>query len=195
MCASGVLPGGDLFEYMAAKRRLCEKEAAIIFRQIASALHHCHERGVVHRDVKPENVLMCAKQTRGLDAEVKLADFGLAVRLGPSRQTTGQAGSAVYMAPEVIKGRAYGCEVDMWSLGVTLYVALSGTGGRGRTFLFHVSHTFETSLVPILWQGFCRSGAERTKRFSRLLSARSLSTTRSLGPLCLRTPSTSCAAC
>eukprot|EP00271_Cylindrocystis_brebissonii_P010914 TRINITY_DN273_c0_g1_i1.p1 TRINITY_DN273_c0_g1~~TRINITY_DN273_c0_g1_i1.p1 ORF type:complete len:808 (-),score=166.77 TRINITY_DN273_c0_g1_i1:1054-3477(-) len=121
--------GGDLFDYLTENRWLKEKDIAKMFWQAASALHHCHSHGVVHRDVKPENMLVAStvKDEDGRRRPIlKLADFGLAVRLQSGQKAVGLAGSPAYVAPEIIKGKPYGFEVDMWSLGVALYVALSG---------------------------------------------------------------------
>lgn len=80
---------------------------------------------MVHRDIKPENILISEMHPSGR-LRLRLADFGLAVVLRPGQQAVGMFGSAVYMAPEVVCRRPYGCEVDLWGLGVVLYTALSG---------------------------------------------------------------------
>ena len=89
-----------------------------------------------HRDIKPENVLLCGRAVQPDGSRtplVKLADFGLAIELGPGERAQGRGlvGSLVYMAPEIVEQRPYGFEVDMWSLGVSLYFALSGDLNKG----------------------------------------------------------------
>eukprot|EP00271_Cylindrocystis_brebissonii_P007429 TRINITY_DN20974_c0_g1_i1.p1 TRINITY_DN20974_c0_g1~~TRINITY_DN20974_c0_g1_i1.p1 ORF type:complete len:679 (+),score=70.58 TRINITY_DN20974_c0_g1_i1:856-2892(+) len=122
--------GGDLFDYLIDNRTAVEEDdIAHIFWQAASALAYCHAKGVVHRDVKPENLLVATKVKAANGKKVpllKLADFGLALVLSPEQRIMDMAGSAAYMAPEICKGEAYGAEADMWSLGVSLYCALSG---------------------------------------------------------------------
>ncbi|CAI5487826.1 unnamed protein product [Closterium sp. Naga37s-1] len=129
--------GGDLFDRIDSHGRLSEASAARIFRSLMLALQHCHSHGIVHRDVKPENVLisssaynadasgavfsMCPESTES----VKLIDFGVAVRMAPGVALSEVVGTAEYMAPEVFSG-AYGCECDVWSAGVTLFVMLCG---------------------------------------------------------------------
>ncbi|CAI5992964.1 unnamed protein product [Closterium sp. NIES-64] len=102
---------GSLSALIKSRQRLPEHEAADVIRQLLTTVAGLHKIGVIHRDLKPEN----------------LADFGLAVCLpAPSAQIRGVAGTAFYMAPEVARGRLYGREADMWSLGVVLHVLLSG---------------------------------------------------------------------
>eukprot|EP00270_Netrium_digitus_P011134 TRINITY_DN3519_c0_g1_i2.p1 TRINITY_DN3519_c0_g1~~TRINITY_DN3519_c0_g1_i2.p1 ORF type:complete len:375 (+),score=59.58 TRINITY_DN3519_c0_g1_i2:133-1257(+) len=125
--------GGDLLGFLMRQRFLPEYEALSIFRQIAEALAFCHQHGIVHRDVKPENILLTGSSQSGLKA--KMADFGLAWVLPSSSSypaeafkasPAGRVGSRMYMAPEVVKGESHGPACDVWSLGVSLYAAVSG---------------------------------------------------------------------
>lgn len=78
--------------------------------------------GVMHRDLKPENILLADSSD---SSAIKLADFGLALCFSPGQKFSGMAGSAYYIAPEVLQGR-YSEEIDIWSAGVILYILLSG---------------------------------------------------------------------
>lgn len=107
---------GELYDYIQERRRLTETEARSIFRQIASAVHYCHKNGVVHRDLKLENILL------DQDLNVKLADFGLSNHFQKGSLLQTYCGSPLYAAPEIVKGLPYqGPEVDCWALGVLLY--------------------------------------------------------------------------
>ncbi|CAI5524278.1 unnamed protein product [Closterium sp. Naga37s-1] len=129
---------GDLFDLVARAGRLPERCAAAVLAQAASAVAWCHAHGVLHLDVKPENLLLAGLSAAPLLADaqsaeavlahvsVKLADFGQAVAVGARGRARGLAGSSLYMAPEVVCGREYDSAADMWSVGVVLYVMLAG---------------------------------------------------------------------
>lgn len=129
--------GGDLFEFLEAKAPLAEQEAAVLFAQIASAVRACHEKGVLHRDLKLENFLISEKDGQkrqsgrlapGLGKlQLKLGDFGSAVLLPRGRTSSGWVGgSTMYQAPEVLSGKKYDLKADMWSLGIILHALLCG---------------------------------------------------------------------
>ncbi|XP_052315330.1 calcium/calmodulin-dependent protein kinase type II delta 1 chain-like isoform X1 [Oncorhynchus keta] len=93
-------------------------------QQILESVNHCHQSGIVHRDMKPENLLLASK-LKG--AAVKLADFGLAIEVqGDQQAWFGFAGTPGYLSPEVLRKDPYGKPVDMWACGVILYILLVG---------------------------------------------------------------------
>lgn len=117
-----LVAGGDLRRYTRHNRLLPERLVARIGARIARALAYAHERAVVHRDVKPANVLV--DWSRDL---VKLGDFGVAHWADLAQTRSGQAvGSPDYMAPEQLAGREVGPAADLYGLGATLYELLSG---------------------------------------------------------------------
>mmetsp|Transcript_47888 Transcript_47888/g.124314 ORF Transcript_47888/g.124314 Transcript_47888/m.124314 type:complete len:876 (+) Transcript_47888:485-3112(+) len=126
--------GGDLFERIISKKSFSEQEAARVVFQVASALQHLHARGIVHLDLKPENLLYTDDADNG---QVKICDFGFASVIEEGTLLKKICGTPAYVAPEVVlssgiircNGRGpngFSTEVDMWSLGIITYVMLSG---------------------------------------------------------------------
>ncbi|CAI5532752.1 unnamed protein product [Closterium sp. Naga37s-1] len=115
-------PGGDLFEQIKSRAQLSEPEAASIVRQLLEALIHSHSLGILHRDVKPENIILCSPTSC---SSIKLIDFGVATLLPEGALCNEAAGTPEYMAPEVYDEK-YGFGADVWGAGVSLYVMLSG---------------------------------------------------------------------
>ncbi len=114
--------GGDLLKYVKKKGRLSESEARGIFRQIVFGLGHIHSRGVLHRDIKLDNILLDA------DGSVKICDFGVSKIIVKGDKIKEQCGTPAYIAPEVISNEGYeGFYIDHWSLGVLLYAMLCAT--------------------------------------------------------------------
>ncbi|KMY94920.1 serine/threonine-protein kinase par-1 isoform X4 [Drosophila simulans] len=114
-------PNGEIFDHLVANGRMKEPEAARVFTQLVSAVHYCHLRGVVHRDLKAENVLL------DKDMNIKLADFGFSNHYEEGATLRTWCGSPPYAAPEVFQGLEYdGPKSDIWSLGVVLYALVCG---------------------------------------------------------------------
>ncbi|KAF4529537.1 hypothetical protein B566_EDAN014383 [Ephemera danica] len=117
---------GDMLEMILSseKGRLSERITKFLITQILMALKHLHSKNVVHCDLKPENVLLSS------DAEfpqVKLCDFGYAKIIGEKSFRKSVVGTPAYLAPEVLRNKCYNRSLDMWSVGVIVYVSLSGT--------------------------------------------------------------------
>jgi len=130
---------GDSLDDVLAARRLAWPRAAEIARQLADALAAVHDRGVVHRDVKPANVLL----SEGPDS-ITLVDFGVALsELAPTLTSTGDLiGTPHYMAPEQARGEAYlaDARTDVWGVGVTLYEMVTGARPFDGDTLIAVQH-------------------------------------------------------
>jgi serine/threonine protein kinase len=115
------ISGGNLQNFVKKRRKLCEKTSKILFRQIIQGIKYIHSKGIVHRDIKLENILL------DLNNIIKICDFGVGKLIKPSTILKDQCGTPVYMAPEILKGEGYhGFPVDIWSAGVALYIMLSG---------------------------------------------------------------------
>ncbi|ELK33878.1 Serine/threonine-protein kinase MARK2 [Myotis davidii] len=121
--------GGDLREHLQTYGRMTEREARAAFRQLVSALHYCHHKGIAHRDLKPANILFDTNNF------IKLADFGFAKEMKGQNLST-FCGTMYYLAPEIFKQDYDGCKADVWSLGVTLYKMVMGkVPFRGKNFV------------------------------------------------------------
>ena len=144
-------PGEELFEYIQRKKRLSEHEAALIVRGVASGLQYIHKEGIVHADLKPENIIVDNETGDGSDlTSIKIIDFGLS-RIVPSimlkrsessdlspeqpgscieeddEEDDGEAGGTLpYRAPELLSGSPSSPEADIWALGVILFIMLAG---------------------------------------------------------------------
>ncbi|KAJ8267068.1 hypothetical protein GJAV_G00137970 [Gymnothorax javanicus] len=112
---------GEIFDYLASHGRLSESEARRKFWQILSAVEYCHNRNIVHRDLKAENLLLDGHMN------IKIADFGFGNFFKPGERLATWCGSPPYAAPEVFEGQHYeGPHLDIWSMGVVLYVLVCG---------------------------------------------------------------------
>jgi calcium/calmodulin-dependent protein kinase I len=113
---------GDLFDKIVKQGKFKEKEVQKIIAALIEALHYCHSHHIIHRDIKPENVLLS-----GGENQIKLCDFGFAKQLQhPKEKSMDSCGTPGYAAPEILDGKPYGVEVDIFSLGVVFYILLCG---------------------------------------------------------------------
>ncbi|XP_052739179.1 uncharacterized protein LOC112049641 isoform X1 [Bicyclus anynana] len=114
-------PCGEIFDHLVSAGRMSEPAAARSFAQMVAAVGYCHASGVVHRDLKAENLLL------DKDMNIKLADFGFSNEYTAGAPLATWCGSPPYAAPELFEGRQYdGPKADVWSLGVVLYVLVCG---------------------------------------------------------------------
>lgn len=117
---------GDMLEMILSspRGRLSERVTKYLVSQILVALKHLHSKHIVHCDLKPENVLLSSETAF---PQVKLCDFGFARIIGEKSFRRSVVGTPAYLAPEVLKSKGYNRSLDMWSVGVVVYVSLSGT--------------------------------------------------------------------
>ena len=113
--------GGELFDYIVKKTRVDEYESCNYFQQIISGIDYIHKLNIVHRDMKPENLLLDHKN------KIKIVDFGLSNTFKDDEMLKTAWGSPCYAAPEMIAGKSYiGQKADIWSWGVILYALVWG---------------------------------------------------------------------
>merc|ERR1719433_599706 len=116
--------GGELFDRITESGHFSEANAAEVMQQILRAVLYMHESGVCHRDLKPENFLFLTKDSICGNV-LKLIDFGLSRTFTPGEYMTTKAGTAYYIAPQVLAGK-YDASADLWSCGVIMYILLCG---------------------------------------------------------------------
>lgn len=121
ICVVTEFAQGELFEVLDYDRSLPEEEVRSIAVQLVHALHYLHQNRVIHRDMKPQNVLL------GSSSRVMLCDFGFARAMSQhTRVLTSIKGTPLYMAPELVQELPYDHKVDLWSLGIILYELFCG---------------------------------------------------------------------
>ncbi|XP_045078475.1 calcium/calmodulin-dependent protein kinase type IV-like isoform X2 [Coregonus clupeaformis] len=147
-----LVTGGELFDRVVEKGFYTERDAADAVIQVLEAVAYLHENGVVHRDLKPENLLYA---TAAPDAPLKIADFGLSKIIDDQVTMKTVCGTPGYCAPEILRGSAYGPEVDVWSVGVITYILLCGFepffDDRGDQYMFKRILNCEYEFVSPWW--------------------------------------------
>lgn len=115
------IPGGELFYHLSNVACFSEERSRFYAAEITLALGYLHERGIIYRDLKPENLLL------DMSGHICLTDFGLVKDgIGYGDRTNTFCGSAEYLAPEILEGKGYGKEVDWWALGTLVYEMITG---------------------------------------------------------------------
>jgi serine/threonine protein kinase len=151
--------GGDLLQIICRERALrsngglSENGARNVTCQLLSALAHLHERHIVHRDVKCENILQLeGSDILPEDATFKLGDFGLSARLKSSQKLVERVGSPSTCAPEVIAGKPYAEPADLWSAGATLYTCLLARRMQSRSHPSLGAESLANGPASLFWQ-------------------------------------------
>jgi len=118
-----LMEGGDVFDRIVERTHYTELDARSLVRSLLHAVEYIHDRGVAHRDLKPQNLLLLTKDN---DTFVKVGDFGFAKRVHTPQSLITRCGTPTYVAPEILKNHPHDESADMWSLGVITYVILVG---------------------------------------------------------------------
>jgi calcium-dependent protein kinase len=155
--------GGELFERIINKKYFTETEASAVIYKIASAIAHCHACGIVHRDLKPENILY---ESMAEYSDIKIIDFGLSRKFTPEHSELHSiVGSPYYVAPEVLEGK-YEMQCDIWSLGVLMYVLLSGSPpfySDNKIELYYKIRNEQPSFASKIWQSVSQEAIDLIK--------------------------------
>jgi serine/threonine protein kinase len=160
------MPHGSLKDLIVRKTRLEEGEARRIFRGILSGMAYLHAHKIVHRDMKPENVLLGGTP----DAPVaKLTDFGLSTFLSDGHKIYSTVGTPSYVSPELCAGVPYGTPADMWSCGVVLFFMLSGDRPFEGDTRSEMKACILRGRVTFPEEGFRRVGQNARRLVLRLL--------------------------
>ncbi|ESO87761.1 hypothetical protein LOTGIDRAFT_194203, partial [Lottia gigantea] len=173
-----LVKGGDLFDAITQSVKFTEIEAARMVKDLCNALFYLHSRNIVHRDLKPENLLV--HRNKDGTVSLKLADFGLAMEVNDLIYTV--CGTPTYVAPEILSEIGYSLEVDMWAVGVIMYILLCGfppfrSPDRKQTELFAMIKAGEYEFVMPYWDGTSLYAknlighllvVDRTKRYSSI---------------------------
>lgn len=119
------MKGGELFDRILEEEKFAEQAAKDIVAPIFDALVYCHGLGIIHRDIKPENLLFSSKDAGS--GNVRISDFGLARFIDGETFATTTCGTPGYVAPEILEQKPYRENCDFWSVGVVLFILLSGS--------------------------------------------------------------------
>jgi len=119
---SELMKGGDLFDRIVAKESFAELDAKKVLRTLIDGVKYLHDLDIVHRDIKPENILL---KDNGDDYKCVLCDFGFAKKI-PKGGLKTDCGTENYVAPEILMGKSYGKSVDIWAIGVTMFMLITG---------------------------------------------------------------------
>uniref|UniRef100_A0AAY5KFU6 Doublecortin-like kinase 3 n=1 Tax=Esox lucius TaxID=8010 RepID=A0AAY5KFU6_ESOLU len=147
-----MVAGGDLFEAIAERGKYPEEEAGLMVCDVSEALTYIHSKSIVHRDLKPENLLV--REWVDSVTRLKLGDFGLAMVVTEPIFTV--CGTPTYVAPEILSETGYGLPVDLWALGVILYILLCGfppfrSRNRDQEELFQLVREGQLTFLSPYW--------------------------------------------
>lgn len=155
--------GSDIMEMINRAPKFTEKMAVSIIKQTLSAIMYCHLNGIVHRDIKSENIVFTEDN---ITSPVKLLDFGISVKYEKDQKLRDRTGTILYIAPEVIDG-SYDEKCDLWSCGVLMYTILSGhppfNGATREDIMVKIQRT-EPSFDSKIWTMISSEGIDLIKK-------------------------------
>eukprot|EP00977_Amphora_coffeiformis_P012882 scaffold3271_cov181-Amphora_coffeaeformis.AAC.9 len=158
-----LMEGGDVFDRILSLQRYTEKDARDLVRFLLETVLHIHSKGIAHRDLKPQNLLLKSKEN---NADIKVADFGFACRVHTPQSLTTRCGTPTYVAPEILKNIPYDQSGDMWSVGVIIYVLLVGYppfADNNQSVLFQKIRVGDYTFHPEEWKGISEDAKDLIK--------------------------------
>lgn len=181
--------GGELYNLLQQKRRLPELHVNRIIFQLLTTVAYLHKCGIIHRDLKPENILLT---DRTMDANIKITDFGLSCICGMDELVTQPCGTLAYVAPEVLTLKGYNHKVDVWSVGVIMFLLLRGrlpfpvgrAGIASKSATLYRQLTFEG---PV-WDNVCSSAKDLLRKMLQPLPEKRISAQEALQHLWIKNP-------
>ncbi|EKX74349.1 protein kinase domain containing protein [Theileria equi strain WA] len=171
--------GGELFDEIVSRKRFSEYDAARITKQILSGITYMHRQNIVHRDLKPENLIL---ESRVPNSNIRIIDFGLSTYYSDESKLKDKIGTAYYIAPEVLKG-IYDQKCDIWSIGVILYILLSGFppfNGASEAEIIKKVQAGKYSFEMSLWQKVSESAKDLIRRMLSYNPAKRISAAEAL---------------
>lgn len=175
------MAGGALYEVLSSEEMLySEERASCIIKDVLHGLVYLHEKGIVHRDVKPQNILTTG---RTWPFTSKLADFGLSNFLDSTTGLRSRVGTPYFCAREVATAETYGSKADLWSVGVVVYEMLSGCKpfeGTGANSVLHAIRDGRYSFPPSHWSTISTDARDFISRLICIDVDRRLSATQAL---------------
>jgi serine/threonine protein kinase len=159
--------GGDLFNKIIAAEHFTERYCAVVARKLLSALVYMHDQNIIHRDLKLENIMMTSIDE---ESDVKIADFGFAAEMTPENMSI-FCGSPGYVAPEILKKLPYDAKVDVYGVGIIIYIVLSGNSPFfGRSVEETLDKNREGMILyePHFWSDISESAQEFVQYLTRL---------------------------
>ncbi|CAL8296601.1 unnamed protein product [Lota lota] len=188
-----LVTGGDLFEAIARRGTFPEDEAGLIVSDVSGALSYIHGKSIVHRDLKPENLLIECRADGS--NRLKLGDFGLAMVVTEPIFTV--CGTPTYVAPEILSETGYGLSVDVWALGVILYILLCGfppfrSQDRDQEELFQLIREGKVHFLATYWDPVSEGAKDLVRGLLQVNPIERLSASQSLQHPWVQSMATAC---
>ncbi|CAD2104094.1 calcium-dependent protein kinase 7, putative [Plasmodium vinckei] len=182
-----LVKGGELYDFLLSETRLSEIHANKIISQLIKTVAYLHKCGIIHRDIKPENILLTDKSK---DAQIKLTDFGLSTLCAPNELLKEPCGTLAYVAPEVITLQGYNHKVDAWSIGVILYLLLSGKlpFPINKNTEMNIQKTYVLSFRDSIWKTISSSAKDLISKLLELNAEKRISASEALEHIWIKNP-------